>query len=685
MNHLSLSLAGALALTSSAALAQQPTRGIMPFHGEITYLGTINAATGVITAPGANVGPGLGEAIYNNTAIPPQGSFFSNQGAAKLFDEGRIPSTSSPNVVGTQDTYILSSLSLQYVTNATDPSLGGIGNTIEIELYESYAACSIPDGSNPPIATITLPGLPGSTTGGAAGFILDVDLTGLGICMKADGDGVYSDGTSDLFGWSFHVTELADATAVGPFLRGDPDNQPAGDATVFQNSGAAAGTGLDTQDLFARINVDTTTQCLFFGGYPANIFSSFGLILRSELSGGCIGCGQQDDVYEMNDDAANAAAIGLGSYNLVSDLNEDWFSYTISPNSELTIDALFSDSISDLDLRVYDAATLASIDQSNSGTDNEQVMAGNCGGAPLDVVIQILNFSQVCNEYTLVLTESALVADDAFEDNDSCDTGVALPLGVTQDLVVRPYCGSGTTTDDQDYYNVTLMPGETLNVDILFTDAITDIDCRLRDITAGCPGITLDTGFSTTDNESVEATNNTAAPMVVSLLVDWFAGDANGQYDMIATVGVNQLGEVICLGVDNSTGTGALLTATGDPSAAANDLTLDVTSLPMNSMGYFIVSQETNVVTNPGGSDGNICIASLIIGRYAGSVLNSGAAGAVSFSPDLTSIPVASGGMPGSSAAMAGDTYNFQLWYRDMSGMGAATSNFSSAVSITFQ
>ncbi|MEM8711283.1 MAG: hypothetical protein AAGG01_10050 [Planctomycetota bacterium] len=436
MNKFSFSLAGALALTSATAVAQQPVRGVTPFYGEITTGGVIDASTGVIYAPGTYLGPSLGEPIYNNTAVPPQGSFFTNQFDLKVYDEGRIPSTSSPDVVGTQDSYNISSISLQYVTDATDPSLGGTGITIEIEIYESYATCDVPDTmTNPPLATITLPGLPGSTTGNAAGFIFDVDVSGLGICIQADGDGVYSDGTSDLFGWSFQVTDTADATSAGPFLRGDPDNQPSGDATAFQNPGAAAGSGLGTVDAFGRLNADGSTQCLFFGGYPANIFSSFGIVLRSPLTGGCPG--------------------GIGAQ--------------------------------------------------------------------------------------------------------------------------------------------------------------------------------------------------------------------------------------LCAGVANSTGTGAVLTSAGDASAAANALTLDVARLPMNSMGYFIVSQDSNVVMNPGGSEGNICIASFVIGRYAGDVLDSGMAGAVSFSPDLTSIPVASGGMPGSSAAMAGDVYNFQYWYRDTSMGGMATSNFSSALSVTFE
>jgi hypothetical protein len=66
------------------------------------------------------------------------------------------------------------------------------------------------------------------------------------------------------------------------------------------------------------------------------------------------------------------------------------------------------------------------------------------------------------------------------------------------------------------------------------------------------------------------------------------------------------------------------------------------------------------------------------------SVLNSGMTGAVSFSPALTSIPIAMGGGSANFAAMSGDTVNWQYWYRDTDGMGMPTSNFSDAVGIGF-
>ncbi len=140
------------------------------------------------------------------------------------------------------------------------------------------------------------------------------------------------------------------------------------------------------------------------------------------------------------------------------------------------------------------------------------------------------------------------------------------------------------------------------------------------------------------------------------------------------------IGSTICSAQENESGGGAVITATGSPVATDNSLTLDIRDLPANTMGYFLTSSDATFLANPGGSAGDLCIASLSIGRYAGAVQTSDGAGAVSFPVDLTAIP----GPTGPSSVMAGDTRFFQYWSRDTTG-GNPTSNFSTAVSITFQ
>lgn len=140
--------------------------------------------------------------------------------------------------------------------------------------------------------------------------------------------------------------------------------------------------------------------------------------------------------------------------------------------------------------------------------------------------------------------------------------------------------------------------------------------------------------------------------------------------------GRDTIGTTICgPAVPNTTGASARIIAEGSTRAADNALTLTVTQLPVGVNGIFATSLDQFTVASPGGSVGNLCIASLVIGRYRGNVLTSGPDGTVSMGIDLNDIP-----LPVSSTVVtAGETRYWQFWFRD-----APSSNFSNAVAITF-
>lgn len=146
-------------------------------------------------------------------------------------------------------------------------------------------------------------------------------------------------------------------------------------------------------------------------------------------------------------------------------------------------------------------------------------------------------------------------------------------------------------------------------------------------------------------------------------------------------------GEPICLALENSSGTRAEMSALSPSGfqAAANDLTFQVAGLPTQSAGYFLVSQGSNIVQNPGGSFGRLCISGGQIGRYAGHVLWSGGSGTAAFSPDLTNLPLGGAGGSGQTSASPGDTFNFQMWFRDVDPSTSSFANYSDAIAITLQ
>ena len=138
------------------------------------------------------------------------------------------------------------------------------------------------------------------------------------------------------------------------------------------------------------------------------------------------------------------------------------------------------------------------------------------------------------------------------------------------------------------------------------------------------------------------------------------------------------IGESYCgPAVDNSTGEPGVMGVWGSTWVVNNDVTLTGDDLPNNKFGYFMVSQTQGFIAGPGGSQGNLCLGGTI-GRYASSVLNSGGAGHVELAIDLNTIPTTP-----PDAVQPGETWNFQLWYRDNNP--TATSNFTDGRAVQFQ
>lgn len=146
--------------------------------------------------------------------------------------------------------------------------------------------------------------------------------------------------------------------------------------------------------------------------------------------------------------------------------------------------------------------------------------------------------------------------------------------------------------------------------------------------------------------------------------------------DPTGNVGMSYCGPA----VPNSTTNPATILALGNASIAQNGLQISASSLPPNAFGFLIASLTQGFVPNPGGSQGNLCLASAI-GRYVGpgQIQNSGLAGTFTLAIDNAQIPQPTGFV----SALAGDVWSFQCWYRDSVG-GMAVSNFTDGVAVTF-
>ncbi|MBL6755380.1 MAG: endonuclease [Planctomycetes bacterium] len=154
--------------------------------------------------------------------------------------------------------------------------------------------------------------------------------------------------------------------------------------------------------------------------------------------------------------------------------------------------------------------------------------------------------------------------------------------------------------------------------------------------------------------------------------------------------------QVTCATTTHSGGVHATLSASGSASIGANDLSLTVASLPSTGTTAYLVNallgpgQTLTTVSNPapgGGpaSSGDICIAGGTFGRHVfGSDVYIGTGGTFTISVDLADIPHPDGIGGYGVAAVTGETWYWQCWYRDQSA-GVGASNFTEAIAITFQ
>ncbi len=379
---------------------------------------------------------------------------------------------------------------------------------------------------------------------------------------------------------------------------------------------------------------------------------------------------------ELFDNTMATNSVGAPAYscgNGAGDPIDLW--YTVSPvqDSSITVDTFGSTLDTRLEIYSGDCGTLVSLG-CNDDTGGLQSSLTVPGFAGETYFVRVAGYSGNVGTGQV----NASFAD--MQSNDDCANAIAVGmgdtsfanLGATDSLVDMSCIFNGELSDVWFSYTA----GGDCDVSIDFSGS--SYDTSVVVYSGDCMTLTEvacddDGGAGLTSFVSFPATAGTT----YLIQVGGFNG-ASGVGVMNITEGN---GTVICLGEANSTGAGAVLKVSGSIAVLDNMVSLDVTELPMNSMGYFLHSAETIFIANPGGSMGNLCIASFDLGRFAGDVLDSGAAGAVSFSPDLNNMP----GPSGAFAVLAGDTRNFQLWYRDVDGGGMPTSNFSSATSVTFE
>lgn len=138
-------------------------------------------------------------------------------------------------------------------------------------------------------------------------------------------------------------------------------------------------------------------------------------------------------------------------------------------------------------------------------------------------------------------------------------------------------------------------------------------------------------------------------------------------------------GATECSGAVNTTGATADLTMHGTASLAIGDVYGRVSGLPVGATCLPLVGSVTANVPGAGGSQGTLCLGGQL-GRFDGAIGFANAEGRFQFDVDTSVLPLSAG----IRAIAAGETWRFQVWYRDAAPGGQPGSNFSSAVAADF-
>lgn len=476
----------------------------------------------------------------------------------------------------------------------------------------------------------------------------------------------------------------------------------------------ACGAGFITQSNSASDNeqvmVTNTTgsnqtyfaRCFVWPGAPEDC-NDYGLTVDIQGGQPMTGC-PNDDVNEPDDSCAGATPVSAGLLaGLTSQAgDDDWSSFTLTPGQTADVTIFFSDASGDIDLQVFQACGGSSLQTSQSVTDNESVSVTNNSGGNLTYRTRVYLFGgSSCNEYDYQLTISGgdpcSVPDDGLEENDTCAAAVPQTSGTQNGLFV--------SKTDSDWYSVAVPNGATLDVDILFSHAMADVDLFLFD---ACGGTQLDDGFSADDNESVTWTNNSGSAVDVKVEVNVWpnsSGDCN-TYDMIVDVQGGGPTNLVpfCFGDGsgtpcpcgnnspsghpggcmNSAGLGAVLVASGDPSVANDTLSFTCTNATPFALGVLVSANNQlgggNGILGMPPQDGIRCVGGGLLRHGGRSIQFDG----TPFQPWGFGAPSPPGGILANAGFVAGQVRHFQLLVREFDTKVCMTGqNTSQAISVT--
>jgi hypothetical protein len=287
-------------------------------------------------------------------------------------------------------------------------------------------------------------------------------------------------------------------------------------------NGAGEATFNVTLPASAPLGLDVWFQALQFqAGTP---YSSD--VVQTEIGATCA-----EDSFEDNDTLATAtpAITGLLPNQRSCDSDDDWYRISVASGERLEVDAFFQHAEGNLDLRITDAAGTW-LANAASLTDNERAVYTSPTAQTLYIQVVMTSDlgTSVGNDYNLQIAKvpgggGGGCLPDPYEPNDTAGTAAAVTPGLYSGL-------TACSRVQDDYYQLSVPGGVTLDVRIFFAHAEGDMDLFLYDASGGFLG----QSSGTTDQEQIlwTAPSTTLVRIRTQLYTDTGATPGN-VYDML--------------------------------------------------------------------------------------------------------------------------------------------------------
>ena len=236
------------------------------------------------------------------------------------------------------------------------------------------------------------------------------------------------------------------------------------------------------------------------------------------------------DALEDNDTRQTAPETTSGLYSNLTACtgDEDWYELDVENNTLIEIDLFFDAARGNVDARLVNASG-TQLDASLSGTSNERIIYTTPARGTYFLRTTFAGDDDEVpgNRYDLRLNTTRLCTD-VFEDNDRDVDATPLGSGNYTALMACPH--------DEDWFVFAMGNNELIEADVLFTDALGDIDLRLYDAS----GAQIAASLSGTNDERIVHTTAQAGSYFLRVIAPEAGDDATpgNTYSMPLSVGV---------------------------------------------------------------------------------------------------------------------------------------------------